>query len=454
MSKRRKIKSPAALALTEHWAILPSVFDVIAACASGIEVTADAAEAAGLLFLRPGTDTDKKPAYTVTNGTALVPVRGVLRKAADPVLEYLGFYSTTYGAVKEAFDAALADPKVNRVCMVIDSPGGMVAGAKELCDHIYAARGTKPVIAYADGRMCSAAYWIGSAADAIYAPRTAEIGSIGIIATHVDFSGADEKAGVKYTYLTAGHYKAMGNDSEPLSEEARAYIQDQLDTLYDVFVEGVSRNRSVDADRALAMADGRVFLADRAVEIGLIDAIKTDIAETLGDPRQGGTLMDKKELKEKHPDLYAEVIEEGRATAAADVTAAADQSARTAQMVGELFGPEAADKLTRAIDAGLTPESLKVARDVLAAGGKEQTEAPGAAADDKKQQILDGLEQAHAAADDVKAAADEKKPDFEALVNEYQKQHSCKRSRAIQAVANAHPEAHKAWLEARQAKRA
>jgi signal peptide peptidase SppA len=139
---------------------------------------------------------------------------------------------------------------------------------------VYAARGQKPIVAFANGMMASAAYWIGSAADEIVAEETAEIGSIGVVMMHYDYSGADEQAGVKRTILQAGHYKAMGNDTEPLSEEAEEYFQGHLDYLYTLFVDAVARNRDVTAEAVIEdMAEGRIFIGRQAVDAGLVDRL-------------------------------------------------------------------------------------------------------------------------------------------------------------------------------------
>ncbi|MGZ9089821.1 MAG: S49 family peptidase, partial [Rhodoplanes sp.] len=78
----------------------------------------------------------------------------------------------------------------------------------------------------------SAAYAIASAADRVYVTRTGEIGSVGVVAVHVDESGADAKAGLAWTFVFAGERKVDGNAHEPLSERARSAIQADVDRLY------------------------------------------------------------------------------------------------------------------------------------------------------------------------------------------------------------------------------
>ena len=121
--------------------------------------------------------------------------------------------------------------------------------------------------------MASAAYWMASGARRIAAPATAQVGSIGVISMHREFSKALEGAGVRYTILAAGHYKAAGNAVEPLSDEMRAYLQEGIDAVYELFLSAVEQGRGVSREKTLAMADGKIFIAGEALKAGLIDRI-------------------------------------------------------------------------------------------------------------------------------------------------------------------------------------
>ena len=147
--------------------------------------------------------------------------------------------------------SALDNPKVSSIFLDIDSPGGTVEGTKELSDFIFENRGKKPITAFTDGMIASAAYWIGSAADKIVATDTAIIGSIGVAMTHYDVSGKDAQKGVVRTQISAGKYKRIASDEKPLSDEGREYLQSMVDTYYSMFVEGVARNRGVSVENAL-----------------------------------------------------------------------------------------------------------------------------------------------------------------------------------------------------------
>jgi len=100
------------------------------------------------------------------------------------------------------------------------------------------------------------------------------VGSIGVVATHVDVSRAESARGVKTTEITAGKYKRIASSYEPLSAEGRASIQEQVDAIYEGFVEAVADGRGVSVRTVLSkMADGRVFIGKRAVDAGLADGV-------------------------------------------------------------------------------------------------------------------------------------------------------------------------------------
>lgn len=213
--------------------------------------------------------------YEVQAGVAIVPLEGVIAKRMNMIMRTSG--GTSLELFQRDFRAAMADPAAHSVVLYIDSPGGNVQGVQLMAEEIFAARGGKPVVAYTDGLMASAAYWLGSAAGAVLiADDTTMVGSIGVVTQHVDVSKADEKAGVKVTQVYAGKYKTLGSSSEPLSDEALADLQAKVDAVYGIFVDAVARHRGADAQTVLSdMAEGRVFLGREAISAGLVDGVST-----------------------------------------------------------------------------------------------------------------------------------------------------------------------------------
>ena len=234
---------------------------------------------------------EQRPYSVTPSGIAILPAVGVVGKRMNLLTRVSGGVSTELlgKQILEAMD----DRAVSGLLLEIDSPGGTVDGTQELARLIYDNRGRKPIWAFSDGMIASAAYWIASAADRIYiSGDTNRVGSIGVVARHIDISKAEEMRGVKTTEITAGRYKRIDSMYAPLSEEGRATIQDEVDYIYSVFVHDVAMFRGVSVDTVLdERADGRLFLGQQAVEAGLVDgamsreAVLDAMARTIAEGR-------------------------------------------------------------------------------------------------------------------------------------------------------------------------
>jgi capsid assembly protease len=260
--------------LNSPWAIAPEKYaeirDLYQRHAHGDKVDIAAVEA------QLGRPLDNKyRALEVIDGVGILAIEGVLAKRMNLMAAISGGTSTQL--LQRDFALAMSDPEVHSILMVIDSPGGEVSGTQEFCNQIFEARGKKPIIAVCDGSMNSAAYWIGSSADEIYiSAGTVLVGSIGVVASHTDLSKAEANRGVKVTEISAGKYKRIVSEHEPLSAEGRAELQDQVDQIYTVFVDDVARNRGVSSEKVLSeMAEGRVFIGQKAIDAGLVDGKRT-----------------------------------------------------------------------------------------------------------------------------------------------------------------------------------
>lgn len=218
-----------------------------------------------------GRTSHSSPASEHVGKVAVIPIEGLLSKSR-------GLFQSLFGglALREIctlFRKAMADPAVLGVLLKIDSPGGSVDGVQELAKEIFSARGKKPIVAFTDGMMASAAYWIGAAADRLYiSGDTTEVGSIGVVATHVDYSQREAQQGIKTTEIVAGSYKRIASPHSPLTDKARSSIQEMVDEIYAAFVADVAtfRGRSISVV-SQQMAEGRVFTGAKAIKAGLVD---------------------------------------------------------------------------------------------------------------------------------------------------------------------------------------
>ena len=219
---------------------------------------------------------------------AVIPVFGTLVKRAGAVEAASGL--TSYGHLEEQIMDAATDPAVRAILLDIDSPGGEAAGVFDLSDLVYEARSLKPVWAVADEEAFSGAYAIASAAERLIVPRTGGLGSIGVVALHVDRSARDAMEGFRTTTVYAGAAKNDFNPHETLKDGARQRLQSEVDRVYALFVDTVARNRGLTAD-AVRATEAELFFGEDAVGAGLADEVGTlrdalaSLAVTLAEPR-------------------------------------------------------------------------------------------------------------------------------------------------------------------------
>ena len=220
-------------------------------------------------------EADPAPLTSITvEKIAVVSVTGTLVSRSGYLDAASGLQA--YGDIAEAIATAMDDASVRGVILDVDSPGGEVGGLFDLVEQIQAIRGAnaKPLWAVANECALSAAYAIASAADRLYVTRTGEVGSIGVVAVHIDESGADAKAGLAWTFVFAGDRKVDGNAHEPLSERARATIQADVDRLYAEFCTLVAANRGLSPEAVLGTS-AAIYRGELAIRAGLADRLGT-----------------------------------------------------------------------------------------------------------------------------------------------------------------------------------
>ena len=207
-------------------------------------------------------------------GIAVLPLYGVVTQRGNMVDDVSGPGSVSTQGFASALQDALNDDTVGSILIDIDSPGGSVYGVGELADQIYQARGQKPIVAIANSLAASAAYWIGCAASEFYVTPGGEVGSIGVYAAHQDISQALEAEGVNVQLISAGKFKTEASPYGPLTDEARAAIQQSVDGYYAMFSKAVSRGRGVSVARVRdGMGQGRCLSATDAQAQDMVDGV-------------------------------------------------------------------------------------------------------------------------------------------------------------------------------------
>jgi|GEM_PF-1556436 len=185
------------------------------------------------------------------------------------------FGLTSYQSIRNALVYAATDPNVGAIVLDVNSGGGEVSGVSDTARLISTINAkVKKVYAYAGDNMLSAAYWLGSAAGKVYGSDTSEVGSVGVILTHKEYSKAFKEAGIGVTVMRAGEYKALANPNEPLTDKAKEQVQASLDSAYQVFASNVADARGVTmAHFEAKMGQGRVFHGEGAVQAGMSDGV-------------------------------------------------------------------------------------------------------------------------------------------------------------------------------------
>lgn len=261
--------------VTEPWMITPimhkTLTDIVCAHAFGGSREQDQHKMA------TGYPANKaKRDFALVNNVAVIPCEGVIGRKFDNVLYSSGV--TSIDIWQRMLNSAMDDDEVDCALLVFDSPGGAVTGVPEAAAAVAAA--SKPVIAYADGQMNSAAYYIASQAAQIYAMPSASVGSIGVYLQLLDVSRAAEMEGIKVEMFKSGKHKGMGVAGTSLTDEQRTMLQTRVDQLGAQFRQAVisGRQREIASD----VMQGQTFAADDAVKNGLIDAV-ADFERALAD---------------------------------------------------------------------------------------------------------------------------------------------------------------------------
>ena len=206
----------------------------------------------------------------VRTGIAVIPIYGSLVKRTVGLQAESGL--TSYASIAEQIDSAVADSGVSGIVLDIDSPGGEAAGVFELSRRIRAAAQQKPIWAVANDAAFSAAYAIAASAERLFITETAGVGSIGVIALHVDQSAKDATDGLRYTAITAGEHKNDFSPHAPLSIQAHASLQAEVDRLYAIFTDQVAQMRGIKV-QTLRSTQAALFFGEDAVKAGLADGV-------------------------------------------------------------------------------------------------------------------------------------------------------------------------------------
>lgn len=246
------------------WAIMPPVYMTFH---EAFQRHMEGVEAAEIEVLGMKMDMPLPQEYEVRERVAIINIDGALGFRLSS-FEKACMGAVDYRDIRAAMDKAERDMDVDAILLNINSPGGQVTGLKETARVIQDSE--KPVVAFSDSLAASAGYYLMCAADSVYATGSSDIGCIGTLMTWVDVSQAYEDAGLKRELIASGKYKGMLMPGIPLTDEQRAYLQDEVDILAEEFRVFVDANRRGVADEHM---EGQTIMGEYAREANLIDEI-------------------------------------------------------------------------------------------------------------------------------------------------------------------------------------
>ncbi|SAK69536.1 peptidase S49 [Caballeronia pedi] len=215
---------------------------------------------------------DRRRAVVADTGLDIIPVSGILvsRSAHLNACEPM----TSYEGLRSSVNQAAADPAVEHIILDIDSTGGTSTGAFELANDIRAATKLKPITAIVNFSAFSGGYLIAAAASNVIVSQTSGVGSIGVIAKHLDVSKRDEQQGIKVTSVFAGGRKNDLTPHEPLSDQSLERLTSMVQTNYVQFVDAIAQFRGL-TTQAVKDTQAGVFFGKDGVAAGLADSVET-----------------------------------------------------------------------------------------------------------------------------------------------------------------------------------
>jgi len=175
--------------------------------------------------------------------------------------------------ILENIDKAQKDEHIKGVLLHVDSPGGALAPSIELSMAVKRLAEQKPVVAYAAGSMTSGSYYASIWTDYIMANPGAFIGSIGVLFQSPNIAELAKKLGISEQVITAGDYKQMGTFTREWTAKEKSALKELIDDAYGLFVSDVAKARGLDATNPNAFANAKVFIAQKALHVKLIDAV-------------------------------------------------------------------------------------------------------------------------------------------------------------------------------------
>lgn len=312
------------------------------------------------------TAAPRKP-FAFSNGIAIIPVHGTLINRFGSSWGFV----TGYNFIRQQTSLAGQDPDVTHIVYDHNSYGGEAAGCFECSAELKTLANGKPTLAVVDSNCYSASFALACGADQIVCTPSGGVGSVGVVAMHVDMSKMLDEIGVKVTFIYAGDHKVDGNPFEELPKDVKADIQKSVDKSYKTFTAHVAAGRDM-TDKEVRATEARIYRADDAMSLGFIDAVATPseaVRAFLGEPSGSSNQpeMEDEEMSAQTTDQKPE---------AAAQAAAEARTAERARINGIQNCEEAKGREDLASHLALNTDlSVEGAKGILAASPKKEAAA-------------------------------------------------------------------------------
>lgn len=188
------------------------------------------------------------------------------------VIEIKGAITSSQETLKQIKEFR-KNTSVKAILIRIDSPGGAVGPSQEIYKEIRRTAETKPVVASMGSVAASGGYYIASAANHVLANPGTITGSIGVIIHFPNLRELFDKIGYQMTTLKSGQFKDVGNPAREMTAEEKDLIQKMIEETHAQFVRDVSIARSLPEEEVRKVADGRIILGEKAMQLKLVDQL-------------------------------------------------------------------------------------------------------------------------------------------------------------------------------------
>ena len=188
------------------------------------------------------------------------------------LIELKGVIVSSQETLKQITDFR-KDASIKAIVLRIDSPGGSVGPSQEIYREIRRTAQSKPVVASLGSVAASGGYYIASAASHIVSNPGTITGSIGVIIHFPMLRELFGKIGYQMVTIKSGQFKDIGNPARDMTPEEKQLLQATIDETYRQFVRDVALARNLPEDHVRGIADGRIIMGEKALELKLVDQL-------------------------------------------------------------------------------------------------------------------------------------------------------------------------------------